>query len=37
MINTIFRAALTSDEGGNGLTERSITAFRMSYFLKCFF
>lgn len=37
MINTIFRVVLTSEEGGNGLTDGKTTASRMFYFLKCFF
>lgn len=37
MINTIFRVVLTSEEGGNGLTEGETTVSRRFYFLKCFF
>lgn len=36
-INTIFRIVLTSEKGGNGLTQGNTTVFRMSYVLKCFF
>ena len=36
MINTIFRVVLTSEEGGNGLTEGNTTVFQNVLVLKMF-